>query len=56
MEKACIIGVALVIGLITACLARGLGVMPSTAVIVGLLLSIYGGWLGEQVYLKIHHH
>jgi len=29
--------------------------MPSTAVVVGLLLSVYGGWLGEQLYLKIHH-
>ncbi|HZP60542.1 MAG TPA: hypothetical protein VFB27_09485 [Opitutaceae bacterium] len=55
MEKVCIIGAALVVGFITASLARFIGVMPSTAVIVGLLLSIYGGWLGEQLFLKIHH-
>lgn len=54
MEKLCIVSVALILGITTVCLTRAIGVTPSSSVILGFLVSLYGAWLGEQLYIKIH--
>ena len=56
MEKVCTISIAVVIGSVTVYATRLIGVTHSSSVILGVLLGLYGLWLGKQLYIKIHHH
>ena len=55
MERICIVGGAIVLGTAAYALAEAIGRSVSTSVTLGMLIAIYGAWLGEKLFTKIHH-
>jgi hypothetical protein len=55
MEKICIASVAVFLGSIACYLSYLAGRSGSTCVILGVLVGAYGAWLGEQLFVRIHH-
>jgi hypothetical protein len=55
MKRLSEFSMAILVGLTAYVLANALGFNRGTSVELGLLLSLYGLWLGQELFTKIHH-